>query len=708
MSKMRVYEFAKEVNLSAKDLMQKLKDEFGLEFKSHMSVIEGDDLEIVKEYFSPQDKSSENTTVEKEVKDETKEEKKNPKEKNKLDLDALEDQINPIKEKKKNKQKHKTNKKETPNNQKEDKPKKADIYEIDEEITVGDFAEIIGEPSTKIITELMKMGTMASVNQTISSETAIDLGILLGYEVQVKEPELDENDISTLDYEDAEEDLVPRAPVITVMGHVDHGKTSLLDAIRDTRVTKSEAGGITQHIGASHVYVNGQKIVFLDTPGHEAFTQMRMRGAQLTDIAILVVAADDGVMPQTVEAINHAKAAGVPIVVAINKMDKYEANPDRVKTELMEHGLTAEDWGGDTIMVPVSAVKGDGIDELLELVLMAAEMEELKSNPNRNAVGIVVEAQLDVGRGPVATVLVKKGTLKQGDFVVSGASYGRVRAMFDSNSKPTKQAKPSSAALILGLSEVPNAGDMLYVVDSDKEAKKFAERQKIADKDEYVKRTSTVSLDDLYNQIGTGEMKDLNIIVKTDVKGTIDAVANSLAKLSNEEVRVNIIHGAVGGITESDIMLASASNAIIIGFNVRPNQGAQEQAKDQGIELRTYRVIYEAIEDIENAIKGMLSPKYEEEVLGLCEVREVFKVPGVGNIAGVYVTSGKIARNAQVRLIRNDVIVHTGEISSLKRFKDDTRELATGYEGGLGIDRYNDIKVGDTIEAFVINEIKQG
>ncbi|NLW51908.1 MAG: translation initiation factor IF-2 [Tissierellia bacterium] len=701
MTKIRVYELAKEVDLPTKELMQVLQDEFDLEIKSHMSIIEGDELSIIREYFESlkDDEKEQEKPVDKSAK--TKEKAKS------LDVEELEDVYAPIKEKK-NKNKNK-NKKQVKDNRPQQKEKAVDpVVEIDEEITVGDFAKLLDVPNTKVITELMKMGTMASVNQTISSELATDLGILLGFEVKVKEPEVDENDIASLDFEDKEEDLVTRAPVVTVMGHVDHGKTSLLDAIRNTRVTKSEAGGITQHIGASSVYINDQRIVFLDTPGHEAFTQMRMRGAQATDIAILVVAADDGVMPQTIEAINHAKAAGVPIIIAINKMDKYEANPDRVKTELMEYGLTPEEWGGDTIMVPVSALKNEGIDELLELVIMVAEMEELKANPNRNAVGVVIEAQLDVGRGPVATVLVKKGTLKQGDFIVSGSASGKIRAMFDSNSKQIKNAKPSTPVLVLGLSEVPNAGDMIYAVSDDKTAKKFAEKQRIADKAEYVKRTSTVNLDDLYSKIGSGEMQDLNIIVKTDVKGTIEAVSNSLSKLSNEEVKVNVIHGAVGGITESDIMLASASNAIIIGFNVRPNQGAQEQAKDQGIDMRTYNVIYEAIEDVEKAIKGMLAPKFEEEVIGLAEIREIFKVPGVGNVAGIYVTSGKMARNAKVRLVRNNIVVHTGEISSLRRFKDDAKELATGYEGGLGIERYNDIKVGDIIEAFVINEIAQG
>lgn len=698
MSKLRIYELAKEVGLTTKELLAMLEEEFDLIFKSHMSVIEGDELEIIREYF-------ESLKTDKETKDEVKEAKDKEVKTKKIDLDALEEEYAPIKEKKQKKQQK--NKRQDKRRNKSEK-KDANVVEIDPEITVGDLATALDLPSSKVITELMKMGIMASVNQTISADQAIDVGIVLGVELVVKKAELDENDISSLDYEDATEDLESRAPVVSVMGHVDHGKTSLLDAIRNTRVTSQEAGGITQHIGASTVYMNGQKVVFLDTPGHEAFTQMRLRGAQSTDIAILVVAADDGVMPQTIEAINHAKAAEIPLIVAINKMDKYEANPDRVKQELIEYGLTPEEWGGDTIMVPVSALKGEGIDELLEYVLMVAEMEELKANPDRQAVGIVIEAELDTGRGAVATVLIQKGTLYQGDFVVSGSASGKVRAMFDSKSKNVKKAGPSTAVQILGLSEVPNAGDKLYAVKDEKTARRYADHQKQLDKDEYVRRTSAVNLDSLFGQIGSGEVKDLNIIVKTDVKGTIDAVASSLEKLSNEEVKVNIIHGATGGITEGDVMLASASNAVIIGFNVRPTQGASEQAQLQDIEIRTYRVIYEAIEDIEKAIKGMLSPTYQEEVTGICEIREIFKVPNIGSVAGVYVTNGKILRNAQVRLIRNNIVVHEGKISSLRRFKDDVRELAQGYEGGVGIERYNDIKVGDMIESFIIKEIKQG
>jgi len=684
MNKLRIYELAKEVGLATKEMMEVLAKDFGLDYKSHMSTIEGEDLELIREFFKPENKDK----------------KESP--------EQIKEEVKPIENTKSKKTKDKNEEVIIENEEivEEEVEEDDGLIEVPADITVGEFADLIGVPSSKIITELMKMGMMLSVNQNISYQQCEDIGVLFGVEIKEKAPEIDEDDISRLDFEDKPEDLAPRAPVVTVMGHVDHGKTSLLDAIRDSRVTKSEAGGITQHIGASTVYINNQKIVFLDTPGHEAFTQMRMRGAQATDIAILVVAADDGVMPQTIEAINHAKAAGVPIIVAINKMDKYEANPDRVKQEFTEYGLISEDWGGDTIMMPVSALQNEGIDDLLEMVLMVAEMEELKANPNRPAVGVVVEAQLDVGRGPVATVLVKKGTLRKGDFVVSGAASGKIRAMFDSNGKEIKLARPATPALILGLSDVPEAGDMLYAVKDDKTAKKYASRQKALDKEEYVRRTSTVSLDDLFEQISDGEVKDLNIIIKTDVKGTIDAIATSLEKLSNEEVKVNIIHGAVGGIAESDVMLASASNAIIIGFNVRPNQGALEQAKLQKIDIRTYRVIYEAIGDVEAAIKGMLAPKYVEQVIGSAEIREIFKVPGVGNVAGVYVTNGKVTRNAHLRLVRNGIVVHEGEVSSLKRFKDDVKELNSGYEGGIGIEKYNDIKVGDVIEAFIDKEVE--
>jgi translation initiation factor IF-2 len=509
------------------------------------------------------------------------------------------------------------------------------------------------------------------------------------------------------DAEDDEKDLVTRPPIVTVMGHVDHGKTSLLDAIRNTRITSGEAGGITQHIGASVIEVQGKAITFLDTPGHEAFTSMRSRGAKVTDIAILVVAADDGIMPQTVEAINHAKAAEVPIIVAINKIDKPNINIDRVKQELSEHNLVPEDWGGDTICVGVSALKKTGIEELLDMILLVAEVEELKANPNRLAKGTIIEANLDKGRGPVATVLIEKGTLKKGDFVITGTSYGKIRVMVNSRGKRINMAGPSIPVEITGLSEVPEAGDILYSVKDEKFAKDMVEKLKRKHKDEVNKSGAKVSLDDLFSRIQSGEIQDLNLIVKADVKGSIEAVKQSLEKLSIKEVKVNTIHGGVGGINETDIMLASASNAIVIGFNVRPTSGAIELAKQEDVDIRTYRVIYHAIEDIEAAVKGMLAPEFKEVLQGRAEVRATFKVPNIGTVAGLYVTQGKITRKSKVRLLRNEIVIHEGDIHSLKRFKDDASEVATGYECGLGIDRFNDVKEGDIIEAYIMEEIKR-
>ncbi|WP_420038351.1 translation initiation factor IF-2 [Finegoldia magna] len=582
-------------------------------------------------------------------------------------------------------------------------PKK---FIIQPTITVKDLSEKISVSISELIMKLMELGIMANQNQEIDFDTA---SLVAGeFDVIVEQDEVedfDDDDVFNLDFEDKKEDLKERPPVITVMGHVDHGKTSILDRIRNSRVAGREAGGITQHIGAYTIRVNDKKIVFLDTPGHEAFTAMRSRGAQVTDVSILVVAADDGVMPQTIEAINHSKAAGVPIIVAINKIDKENANIERVKTELAENGLVPEDWGGDTVLVPVSARTGEGIDDLLEMILMVAEMEELKANPNRLAVGTVIEAQLDKGRGPTATILVQKGTLKHSDMVFSGQASGRIRAMFNDQGKQVKKAGPSTPVLILGLNEVPEAGDMIYAVKDEKEARNYAQKIKDHNREEQIKSSSTMNLDELFGKISDGETKDLNIIIKTDVKGTIDAIKQSLIKLSNEEVKVNIIHGAVGGITESDVNLASASSAIIIGFNVRPTQVAMDMAKNESIEIRTYRVIYDAIEDVKNAITGMLKPQYQEEVLGRATVRDTFKVPGVGTVAGVYVNTGKVTRNATVRLLRDEILIFEGPVSSLKRYKDDVKELTQGYEGGMGLENYNDIKPGDVLEAYVLNEV---
>ncbi len=580
------------------------------------------------------------------------------------------------------------------------------VFEIGDTIIVGDLAQLLDIPATEVIMSIMKMGIMANINQTIKFETAEKIAI--EHDVILVQKQEEEEVTDFVIEEDKEEDLKSRPPIVTVMGHVDHGKTTLLDTIRNTRVTHSEAGGITQHIGASEVVINGKKIVFLDTPGHEAFTEMRARGAQVTDIVIIVVAADDGIMPQTVEAIDHVKAAGVPMIIAINKIDKPAANVERVRQELSEKGILVEAWGGTTIDVPVSAKTGEHLDELLEMVLLVAEMEELKANPDRHAVGTVVESKLDKGRGTVATLIVQTGTLKEGDSVVAGTSYGRVRAMLNSNGKRIKKAGPSTAVEIQGLNSVPDAGDQFFVVSSDKEARTLGESRQERKREEYMKATSKISLEDLFEKMQSGEMKELNIIVKADVQGSIDAIKKSFEKISNEEVLVKVIHGSVGAITESDVMLASASNAIIIGFNVRPSTGATAIAEREKVDMRTYRIIYDAIEDVEKAMKGMLSPDFVEEELGKAEVRMPFKVPKVGMIAGSYVLEGKIQRNAKVRLVRDGIVIYEGEIDSLRRFKDDVKEVATGYDCGIGLTNYNDIKEGDIIENYIIKEIKKG
>lgn len=578
---------------------------------------------------------------------------------------------------------------------------------IPESITVKELSEKMGISASEIIKKLMSLGVMATINQEIDSDTAVIVGEEFNVEVNVKVEE-DEEALLLQEPEDDEADLVPRPCVVTVMGHVDHGKTSLLDAIRETRVTASEAGGITQHIGAYQVERNGQKITFLDTPGHEAFTAMRARGAQVTDIAILVVAADDGVMPQTVEAINHAKAANVPIIVAINKIDKPNADPERVKSELAEHGLVPEEWGGETICVPVSAIKRKGLDELLEMILLVAEMQELKANPNRLARGTVIEAELDKGRGPVATVLVQNGTLKVGDAVVAGTAYGKVRAMMDHIGRRVKEAGPSVPVQVLGFSEVPEAGELFLAMEDEKKARQISEKRQARKREEELKvSTPKVSLDDLFDQIQEGGVKELSIIIKADVQGAVEALKSALEKLSTEEVKVNIIHGGVGAITETDIMLASASNAIVIGFNVRPDANARKAAETEKVDVRLYRVIYEAIDDIKAAMSGLLEPEYKEVVLGRAEVRKTFKVSKVGTIAGCYVTDGKIVRDAGVRLIRDGVVVYEGKLDSLKRFKDDAKEVVQNYECGLTLEKFNDIQEGDIIEAFTTEEVKR-
>ncbi|MDQ0286649.1 translation initiation factor IF-2 [Desulfofundulus luciae] len=578
---------------------------------------------------------------------------------------------------------------------------------IGESITVKELAEKMKNSPAEVIKKLMMLGVLATINQEIDADTATILAQEFGFEVEVKV----EQDVEALFMQEPEDDpadLQPRPCVVTVMGHVDHGKTSLLDAIRETNVTATEAGGITQHIGAYQVEHNNKKITFLDTPGHEAFTAMRARGAKVTDIAILVVAADDGVMPQTVEAINHAKAAGVPIIVAINKIDRPDANPDRVKQQLTEYGLVAEEWGGETVMVPVSAKTRQGLEDLLEMILLVAEMQELKANPNRPARGTVIEAELDKGRGPVATVLVQNGTLTVGDNLVAGTTWARVRAMMDYKGRRVKKAGPSTPVEVLGFSEVPQAGDQFFVVPDEKTARQIAEKRANRKREEEFKAAMPrVSLDDLFNQIKEGQVKELRVIIKADVQGSAEALKQALERLSTEEVKVNIIHQGVGAITETDIMLASASNAIIIGFNVRPDVNARRVAEKEKVDIRLYRVIYDAIEDVKAAMSGLLEPEYREVILGRAEVRKTFKISKVGTIAGCYVTDGKIARDAGVRVIRDGVVVYEGKLGSLKRFKDDVREVMQGYECGLALEKYNEIREGDIIEAFTMEAVKR-
>ena len=577
---------------------------------------------------------------------------------------------------------------------------------LPESLTVKEFSEAIKKTSAEVIKKLIALGIMATVNQEIDFDTATLIAAEFNITTE-KLVEVTEEDILFDDSEDSDEDMQERPPVVVVMGHVDHGKTSILDRIREAAVVDGEAGGITQHIGAYMVTANDRPITFLDTPGHEAFTTMRARGAQVTDIAILVVAADDGVMPQTIEAINHAKAANTQIIVAINKIDKPDINIERVKQELSQHELIPEEWGGSTIMVPVSAMTGEGMDELLEMVLLTADILELKSNPDKQAKGTVIEAQLDKNRGPVATVLVQRGTLRTGDSLVTGSIIGHVRAMTDDHGKPLKEAGPSVPVEILGLPEVPEAGELFYAVTDDRTARALADKRRTAQREQQLRSSSRMNLESLFAQMSSGEVQDLNIIVKADVQGSVEAVRQALEKLTTEEIKVNVIHGAVGAVTESDVRLAEVSNAIIIGFNVRPAANASEMAKELSVDVRLYRVIYNAIEDIESAMKGMLAPEFKEVILGHAQVRQVFKVSGVGSIGGCYVTDGKITRASEVRLVRDGIVIHEGKLSSLKRFKDDAREVATGYECGISLERFNDIKENDVIEAYEMQEIER-
>ena len=716
MSKVRVYEIARQLNLSSKEIMDKLK-EYGFEVHSHMSTLEDEEAQLIIGYYNEmnEDQAIEKTqekVVEPVCKQDTLPNALNhhhQEVKTSKEIDEIEQVEVKLEQTSKKKKKQKGMKETKPMNNQTTRDVETvediKVIQLPPTVSIKDFAGLLNVAPTEIIKTLMKRGTIANINQEINYELASEIAET--YDVIV-EPEEEKDVMEEVFGEviDDEKDLEKRPPVVVVMGHVDHGKTSLLDAIRSTHVTSGEAGGITQHIGASSISLNGQKITFLDTPGHEAFTAMRMRGAQVTDIAILVVAADDGVMPQTIEAINHAKAANVQIIVAMNKIDKQGANPDRVKQELADQGLIVEDWGGDTICVPVSALKHEGIDNLLEMVLLVAEMSDLKANPKRKARGTIIEAQLDKGRGPVATVLVQSGTLQIGDPIVAGSAYGRVRAMVDSKGKQVKKATPSTPVEILGLSEVPTGGDMFYVANSDKQARQVAERIKAQGRVQMIGQTpNKVSLDDLFSQIQEGKMKDLNIIIKADVQGSVEAVRQSLEKLSNDEVRIRTIHGGVGTITESDVQLASASGAIIIGFNVRPEAATKAIADREQVDIRLYRVIYNAIDDIKAAMKGMLDPEFVEKVIGHAEIRQTFKVSGLGTIGGAYVTDGKLVRNAGVRIVRDGIVVYEGNLASLKRFKDDAKEVATNYECGVMFEKYNDIKEGDVVEAFIMEEV---
>ena len=580
------------------------------------------------------------------------------------------------------------------------------VVKIPDEITVGELASRMKKTAAEVIKQLIKLGVMATVNQTVDYDTAALVAMELGCKVE-KEVIVTIEERLIDDREDKPEELQPRSPVVVVMGHVDHGKTSLLDAIRNTNVASGEAGGITQHIGAYTVKINGKPITFLDTPGHAAFTSMRARGAMCTDIAILVVAADDGIMPQTVEAINHAKAANIPIIVAINKMDKHGANPDRIKQQLTEYDLVPEEWGGETVICPISAKTGQGIDELLEMVILTAEVQELKANPNRLAKGVVIEARLDKSRGPVATLLVQNGTLKQGDILIAGTAVGRVRVMTDDKGRTVKTAGPSMPVEITGLAEVPGAGDIFNAVEDERMARQLVEQRKEEIKAAANKTKGKVTLEDLFAQIQEGEMKELNIIVKADVQGSAEAVKASLEKISNEEVRVKVIHAGVGAISENDVLLASTSNAIIVGFNVRPDPVAAASAARAKVDMRMYRVIYDAINEIQDAMKGMLAPKFKEVIIGHAEVRQTYKVSSVGTIAGCYVKDGKVTRDAQVRVLRDNIVIHEGQLGSLQRFKDSVKEVAANYECGMSIEKFNDIKEGDIFECFVMEQIKE-
>jgi len=683
LAKVRIYELAKELEVLSKELITVLFEEFGIEAKNHMSMIDEEDAELIKELFADQ-KANTNETIE--------------------HYENVENEnVNKL-----NKKKNKNRMRNRDGEDLDSESTPDEVIEMEKTIIVKDLAEKLKKSPVEVIKQLIFLGVMANMNQEIDFNIAEQVVEKFGSMAVLKEEEAgklgEEEDIE--DNFEEENDTEKRPPVVTVMGHVDHGKTSLLDAIKKSKVTATEAGGITQHIGAYTVDVNNEKITFLDTPGHEAFTAMRARGAQITDVVILVVAADDGIMPQTAEAINHCKAANVPMIIAINKMDKPSANPDKVKQELTEHGLIAEDWGGDTVCVPVSAHTREGIDTLLEMVVITSEMLELTANKERRAKGTVIEAKLDKGRGPVASLLVQNGTLNVGDSIIVGTTYGRIRAMIDDKGNKIKSAGPSIPVEILGLSEVPAAGDRFNVVKDEKTARNMADKRKEKIRQENFTASNKVSMENLYSQIQEGKVKELSVIVKADVQGSVEAIRQSLEKLSTDNVKVRVIHGGVGAITETDVTLASASNAIIIGFNVRPDGNAIAAGEKESVEIKTYRIIYDAIEDIKSAMVGMLDPEYKEVIQGRVEVRAVYKISNVGTIAGCYVLNGKITRHSSVRILREGIVIFESTLASLKRFKDDVKEAAAGFECGLSIEKFNDIKEGDILEAYTMEEIK--
>ncbi|HEY4601596.1 MAG TPA: translation initiation factor IF-2 [Cerasibacillus sp.] len=692
MRKMRIYEYAKQAKLSSKEIIQHLK-ELNIDVSNHMSTITEDVVQKLNQKLNPKKEQNKPKSEVKTKPTESKQQKK--KHENKKARSAN----------KKKKQKH-VQQEQSKQQKPKEQPSTPNKIVYSGTLTVSELAKKLNKDSSEIIKNLLFLGVMATKNQDLDDD-AIEL-ICSEYNVEVeKEIILEDTDFDKYIQEDNPEDLQERPAVVTIMGHVDHGKTTLLDAIRQSKVTAGEAGGITQHIGAYQIEVEDKRITFLDTPGHEAFTSMRSRGAEVTDLAILVVAADDGVMPQTVEALNHAKAAEVPIIVAVNKMDKETANPERVMQELTEYEIIPEDWGGDTIFVPISALTNQGIAELLEMILLVAEMQELKANPKTHAFGTVIEAELDRGRGAVATLLVQNGTLHVGDAIVVGNTFGRVRAMLNDIGRRVQEAGPSTPVEITGLNEVPQAGDQFLVFADEKKSRQIGEARHQQAILETRSEHTKVSLDDLFEHIKQGEMKAVKVIIKADTQGSAEALAASLRKIEVEGVRIDIIHSGVGAINESDISLASASNAVVIGFNVRPDVNAKKAAETEKVDVRLHRVIYKAIEEIEAAMKGMLDPEYEEQVIGQAEVRETFKVSKIGTIAGCYVTDGKITRDSGVRLIRDGIVLYEGEIGTLKRFKDDVREVAQNYECGLTVENFNDIKEGDIIEAFIMKEIER-